>query len=189
MKNSATFNQNTNGAGNSKNFKTRALALSGILVAIGFVLHSVTPPIFFGVKPDFLLACMFMAVVTGGNIKNTITTGIVAGIVAALTTGFPGGQIPSVIDKLVSAVFVYYFVRMIPNSFSSAKKVSAFALITFLGTVVSGVVFLGSAMVIAGLPSGFGTLVVGIVLPTAVANTVFGALMYKLFLVKNKSKG
>ncbi len=164
----------------AKKLETKTLALSAIMIAIGFVLHSVTPPLFFGIKPDFLLACLFVAVIAGGNYKNALTAGVVAGIVAALTTGFPGGQIPSIFDKIISATAVYFMVRMIPESLGASAKVLVFAIISFVGTVVSGLVFLGTALMLAGLPAPFGALVVGIVLPTAAANMVMGALIYKL---------
>ena len=167
-----------NGAG--KKLETKTLALSAIMITVGFVLHSVVPPLFFGIKPDFLLACLFVAVMAGNNFKNTLTAGIVAGIVAALTTGFPGGQIPSIADKMISAVFVYMMVRLIPQQMGKSGRLAAAALICAIGTIVSGVVFLGSALIMAGLPAPFGSLVAGIVLPTAAANAVMGALIYKI---------
>lgn len=175
MKNLAIANQNSRAA-----FGTRTLALSGILIGIGFVLHAIVPPIFFGIKPDFMLACMFVAILINPNIKNAVVVGVVAGIVAAMTTGFPGGQLPSLVDKLLSAVAVYALVSMIPAKASKAAVLVIFTVISFVGTVISGLVFLGSALVIAGLPAPMMSLVLGIVLPTAVANAGVGALMYKV---------
>lgn len=160
--------------------RTKSLALSGILIGIGFVLHSIVPPLFFGIKPDFLLACMFIAIFANLDFKNALVTGLVAGIVAALTTGFPGGQLPSVLDKIASALVVYSLLKLLPSGLSAVKKTSAFGLVTFVGTLISGMVFLGSALFIAGLPAPFRALVLGIVLPTAVINTAFGVMMYSL---------
>ena len=173
MENGTTKEQNTKKA-------TKGLVLSSLLIGIGFVLHAIVPPLFFGIKPDFLLACMFIAVVVNMDAKNALVTGIVAGIVAALTTGFPGGQLPSVLDKITSAMVVYAMYKMIPKNLSPAQNLGIFGIVCFLGTVISGLVFLGSALAIAGLPAPFMALVVGIVLPTAVGNTAFGILMYKV---------
>lgn len=161
--------------------QTKALVLSGLLIGIGFVLHAVTPPLFFGIKPDFLLACMFIAVIANCDLKNTLVTGIVAGIVAALTTSFPGGQIPSVIDKVASALFVLALYQGLPKMNGMTADTVRFGLISCIGTILSGVVFLGSALAIAGLPAPFMVLVTGIVLPTAAANTVLGVMMYQLY--------
>lgn len=163
-------------------FTTRDLVLSAVLLGIGFVLHSVTPPLFFGIKPDFLLACMFIAIIINPNIKNTIVTGFVAGIIAALTTGFPGGQLPSVIDKLLSAVFVFMMIQIFASLLKSGKTKNMFVCsISFIGTIVSGAVFLGSALLMFGLPAPFSVLFVSIILPTSVANTFVSILIYKVF--------
>lgn len=161
-------------------FRTKSLILSAILIAVGFVLHSVSPPIFFGIKPDFLLACMFLAIAVNPHLKNVFATGIVAGFIAALTTGFPGGQIPSVLDKILSALAVYYLLILMTDRLTLTKQTIFFALITWIGTIISGTIFLGSAFVIAGLPAPFLHLMAGIVLPTAIANSFFGALIYRL---------
>ena len=84
--------------------KTRELVLAGILLALGLTLHAVTPALLGNVKPDFLLATMFIAILFQPYLKNTIVIGFVAGVMAAMTTGFPGGQVPSVFDKIISAL-------------------------------------------------------------------------------------
>lgn len=173
-------NELQGGARREAKRETRALALSGMLIGIGFVLHTVVPPLFFGIKPDFLLSCMFIAIAVHLDAKNALVTGAVAGIVAALTTGFPGGQIPSLLDKVFSALAVYAFLRLMPKNLSKAKGHGIFALACFAGTVFSGMIFLGAALMIAGLPAPFTGLMTGIVLPTAALNTVFGVVMYKL---------
>ena len=168
------------------NFDVKHLALSGILVAIGFVLHSVVPPIFFGVKPDFLLACMFVAISASKNSKNLIALCVVCAIIGALTTAFPGGQIPNIIDKLVSGAFVYFALKFVKDEMSTTAKTLSFGAIVFLGTVVSGLIFLASALAIAGLPAPLSSLFVVVVLPTAVANIFVGLIMF-LILQKIKS--
>ena len=166
----------------NSNFTTRNLVLSAVLLGIGFVLHAVTPPLFFGIKPDFMLACMFIAIIINPDLKNTVVTGFVAGIIAAMTTGFPGGQIPSVIDKVLSAIFIYVMIQLFSSAFASARGRHIFTgILSLAGTIVSGVLFLGSALLMFGLPAPFSALFVTVVLPTAVANTFVSLIIYRVF--------
>lgn len=169
-------------------FDNKHLALSGILVAVGFILHGIVPPMFFGVKPDFLLACVFVAIVATRNFKNVLATCLVGGIVAALTTGFPGGQIPNLLDKMAAGIFVFFAISLIKEEMAMKTKTILFAGIVFLGTIVSGVVFLGSALAIAGLPAPFTSLFLVVVLPTAVANVFVGLVMYVILQKMQKQK-
>ena len=107
---------------------------------------------------------------------------LLGGIITALTTTFPGGQLPNIIDKLVTCMVVFAMVKI-------AEKIKlnkiAVGIIAFVGTVVSGSVFLYSALLIVGLPAPFSALFIGIVLPTAVTNifvtvAVFGAVSMAL---------
>ncbi|MGB4287308.1 MAG: tryptophan transporter, partial [Tepidanaerobacteraceae bacterium] len=41
--------------------KLKDMILTSLLIAIGLVLHYVVPPIVGGMKPDFLLAMLFVA--------------------------------------------------------------------------------------------------------------------------------
>ena len=59
-------------------------------------------------KPDMMLLMMFLAIVLFPEKKNVLVVALGCGLLSALTTGFPGGQIPNIIDKLVTA-FVFYF--------------------------------------------------------------------------------
>lgn len=179
MKNSVSPENVYKVSKSNSDFNTKSLALSGILIAIGFVLHSIVPPLFFGIKPDFLLACLFVAVTSSDNFKNVLTAGMVAGIVSGLTTNFPAGQIPSIFDKTIAAFAVYFLFRLMPK-FSSLQQIFVFGAITFVGTIISGIVFLSSAFAITGLPAPFLSLVIGIVLPTALINLFFGMMMFKI---------
>lgn len=50
--------------------------------------------------------------------------------------------------------------------------------LTFIGTIVSGTIFLGSALLIAGLPAPFITLFYTVVIPTAFINTIAMLMIY-----------
>ncbi len=157
--------------------KTKDLALAAILLAIGLVLHSLVPPIFGGVKPDFLLATMVIAILSQPRLRNTLIIGAAAGLLAALTTGFPGGQIPNIIDKIASALLTLVLIKVT----LSKHSMLVLGLISGVITLFSGLVFLTSALLIVGLPAPLSTLFVIVVIPTAIANALSGAILFKLF--------
>jgi len=167
--------------------KTRELVLAGILLALGLTLHTVTPSLFGSVKPDFLLATLFIAILYQPKLNNVLIIGIVAGIMAALTTGFPGGQIPSILDKVFTALFVLIYIKGMKFSLNSIKV----ALLGFVGTILSGIIFLGSASLMVGLPVSFSSLFILIVVPTALANTGLTVILYQtaqLIMKKDRLK-
>ena len=84
--------------------QTRNLTISAIFMALGLVLHLMVPGIFFGVKPDFLLSMMFISLMIVGDVKEALLIGVAGGIMSALTTGFPGGQIPNFIEKIITSL-------------------------------------------------------------------------------------
>lgn len=148
--------------------KTKDLTTASLLLAMGMVLHALTPAILGGVKPDFLLAMMFIAILIRPIPSHTFVVSIAAGVIAALTTSFPGGQLPSLIDKLGSGFFVLLVEMVLMNQ---NRRFLPLAVLSFTATMVSGVLFLGSAALIVGLPAPMGVLMTGIVLPTAIANS------------------
>jgi len=149
--------------------KTKDLTTASLLLAMGMVLHALTPAILGGVKPDFLLAMMFIAILIRPIPSHTFIVSIAAGVIAALTTSFPGGQLPSLIDKLGSGFFVLLIELVLMKR---NRKFLPLAVLGFTATLVSGVLFLGSAALIVGLPAPMGALMTGVVLPTAIANSL-----------------
>jgi len=128
-------------------------------------------------KPDFLLAMLFVALYIDNTPKNALVAGLLAGIFSALTTGFPGGQIANMVDKFVTAFAVMAMIKVLAN-FNSNLTVLFTA---FVGTVLSGVVFLQTALFVVGsLPLAFPVLFTTIVIPTALINTVATFLCYKV---------
>lgn len=168
--------------------KTKNLSIAAVLLSLGLVLHLVIPGIFGGMKPDFLLATMFLAIALENSYKNCIVIAVVAGILTAVTTVFPAGQIPSVIDKLVSAttfyVTYYYIFRKLNLNLRMMLSI-------ILNTVISGIVFLGSAILLTQftVPGGMTVLLFTVVLPTAFFNGLFGIFIVRIFKVyKNSNK-
>lgn len=163
--------------------KLKDMILTSLLLAIGLVLHHVIPPIVAGMKPDFLLAMLFVALYINNNPKNALLAGILAGIFSALTTGFPGGQIANLVDKLITS----YTVFLLINIFSRVNAHLSVPVVAFIGTLVSGSVFLFTALKVVGsLPAPFSILFATVVLPAAVINTGATYICYNIVFSTKK---
>jgi len=157
---------------------TRNLVLLSLLVGIGAVLHTVVPPILFGMKPDMLLSMMFLGIILIPKTKYVILLSVLTGIVSALTTGVPGGQIANIIDKPITALIFLGLLLLMDTKIH--RTISA-PILTALGTMISGSVFLAVALFILGLmEGGFLTLFAVIVIPAAIVNTVVMIIIYPI---------
>ena len=157
--------------------KTKTLVSMSLLIGIGAALHFIIPGFFLGMKPDMMLLMMFLAIVLFPGKRNVLTVALAAGAISALTTTFPGGQIPNIIDKLVTA-FLFYLLFIGIRRFSTS--VISVSILTALGTIISGAVFLGSAYYIVSLPGPFVALFGAVVLPAVLLNTVAIIIIYPI---------
>jgi len=153
--------------------KLREQVQTALLIAIGLMMHYIVPGVFGGMKFDFMLAFIFIAIFINPTFKNTVLTAGVGGLLTAITTTFPAGQIPNIIDKMITCLLVYLMIKL----FSKLPEQISQGIISFIGTIVSGSVFLGSALLLTGLPAPFIVLFTTIVLPTAVGNVIFTSLV------------
>lgn len=157
--------------------KLRNNIFTALLLTIGFVLHQITPGILGGMKFDFLLAFVFISLLLNSSLHNAILTGLLGGLLSAMTTSFPAGQIPNIIDKISTCLFLFIIIKNIPHS-----KINSFivALIGGLGTFISGTIFLLSALLITGLPVPMRVLMVSVVLPTVLVNGIGTVFVYNI---------
>lgn len=157
---------------------TRNLVLLSLLVGIGAVLHAVVPPILFGMKPDMLLSMMFLGILLIPKVKYVVLLSMLTGIVSALTTGVPGGQIANIIDKPITALMFLGLLLLLDKKIH--RTISA-PLLTAIGTMISGSVFLLVALFILGLmEGGFLTLFLAIVIPATAVNTIVMVVVYPI---------
>jgi hypothetical protein len=160
----------------------KKLTVSGILLSVGFILHQIAPAGLGAVTFDYMTAILFIIIAINKDFKTSLVAGIAAGIIAALTTKFPGGQLPNIIDKTITSMVVFLLMSLGNNLPQGIKM----GIIGFLGTIVSGSIFLGSASVFAGLPDAFSVLFFSVVLPTAISNIFVCAFLYKLITTSIK---
>ena len=157
-----------------------------LLLAIGYIMHQIVPGTIGNMKFDLMLSFIFVALFISRDFKSAILTALLGGFITALTTTFPGGQIPNIIDKLVTCISVYVMMRLTENL---KFKQAATGIIAFAGTIISGTTFLYSALLLAGLPAPFMVLFVGIVLPTAVTNIFVTLVVYNTVNIAIKATG
>ena len=161
--------------------KTKQLVTNSLLLAVGFLLHYVTPAIGLPMQIDFSLITLILIIAFNRNSFSTcLASGVATGIFAGLTTKFPMGLIPNIIDKLVTTVAVYLLIRLLDKT-TLHSKIKAI-IVNAVATLISGTVFLVSALLLTGLPAPFFVLFTTIVIPATVVNTIAG------FLVSNICK-
>ena len=158
--------------------KTKQLVINSLLLSVGFILHYVTPAIG-SMQIDFSLITLVLIIAFNKNSFNTcIASGIATGIFAGLTTKFPLGLVPNIIDKIVTTVLVYFLIKLLDKTSlqSRIKTVVVYA----MGTLISGITFLTSALILVGLPAPFKLLFATVVIPAVVINTIVGCLLNKV---------
>lgn len=148
--------------------KLRTLVEVSLLLAVGFILHSFFPPILFGMKPDFSLAMMFAIIILKRDVKVGYLAAMVTGIFTALTTGFPGGQVANIVDKLITGTVVIAATALLASRLDDRLYS---VLVGFFATFLSGIIFLSTAKFFLGFQGQLMPLIIGVVLPAAVTNT------------------
>ena len=61
---------------------SKKLTVSSIFLSVGLLLHYVTPALFMGVKPDFLLVMMFLGILFMDDVKEAFALSLFAGAVS-----------------------------------------------------------------------------------------------------------
>lgn len=161
------------------NSNIRKMTINAILLALGALLHQITPVLGFPMQPDFAIMMLIIIIYLNKDYKTTLIASIIVGIFTALTTKFPGGQVPNIIDKIITGNIIYYLFLVTRNTFKDNIKL-VFSL--GLGTAISGFIFLTSALILVGLPGDFIQLVVAVVLPAAILNLIIGTILYKIII-------
>ena len=156
--------------------KTKQLVTNSLLLAVGFLLHYVTPAIGLPMQIDISLITLVLIINLNKNSFNTcVASGVATGIFSGITTKFPLGFIPNIIDKITTAIVVYLLIKLLDKTTLSIKIKTI--VVNAVGTLISGVVFLVSALLLTGLPAPFFILFTTIVIPAIVVNTVIGFIV------------
>ncbi|GAA0490805.1 tryptophan transporter TrpP [Salinibacillus aidingensis] len=158
---------------------TRVLILLSLFIGIGTVLHLVMPGVLFGMKHDLQLAMMFLGILLFPKVQYVLVLSVATGLLTALTTTMPGGQISNLIDKPITA-FIFFGLYVLLSK--GVKDVISAPVMTAIGTMISGAIFLSVALFILGveLGAGFGALFASVVIPATIANTIIIFVVYPI---------
>ena len=175
-----------------RNSKTKKMILNAILLGIGLILHQIFPAIGGGITPDISLVMLFcIMIINKDDYKSCLMAGIITGIFTAMTTKFPGGQVPNFLDKVVTVNVMYGVMRlMYLNPFieklgNKGNQITA-VVMTLIGTMISGFTFLSLASIMVGLPAGLIQLFAAVVLPATLINMVTAVILYNIIAVSLK---
>lgn len=184
---------NSGGIKMKTNMNTKKMVINALLLAIGAILHQITPALGLPMQPDFALAMLFIIMLINNNdYKTSLISAIITGVFTALTTKFPGGQLPNIIDKLITVNLMYIILLTVNKileyiNINNNIKQNLLVIISFpLGTLISGSAFLVSAQYIVGLPAKFSILFVTTVIPALLINTIGGFILYQAINVSLK---
>lgn len=156
----------------------RVLVMLSLLAGIGAVLHTVVPPVFLGMRPDMMLAMMFLGILLFPKPSYVLLLSLVTGFISALTTTVPGGQIANVIEKPLTA-FAFLGLVLVTKRFARFKATQP--ILAGLGTMISGAIFISIALYLVGMLQGsFAALFLAVVLPATAFNVLFVGITYPI---------
>ena len=155
---------------------TKQLVTNSLLLAVGFLLHYVTPAIGLPMQIDFSLITLVLIINLNKNSFSTcLASGVATGIFSGITTKFPMGMIPNIVDKIVTTIAVYLLIKLLDKTALHSKIKTI--VVNAVGTLVSGTVFLSSALLLVGLPAPISVLFVTVVIPATIVNTIAGFII------------
>lgn len=157
--------------------KTKNLVLMALLVAVGAALYLVIPGFNGGMKPDFMLAMMFIGILLFPNSRDVFLLAVTTGILSGLFSTFPAGFVPNIIDKFITAYAVLFIIKMLKGY---ANSIVPAAIVVGIGTIISGSVFLGSAIIVVGAEIPFLALLATVVLPAVLINIVAFVVIFPI---------
>ncbi len=161
-----------------KHMTTRDIILAGILLAAGAVIRMFFPKL--PVTPNFIIAmyCLTILLVRP-RLFEALAIGIVAAILSQLTSGSPVPFLNFVSEPI--GCFVAYLITRPKYRLAIGSYTFKPSLVTLLATIASGctfVVILSMVLMSKGKDAKY-VMILTVVLPTAIANTVICQLCYE----------
>mgnify|MGYP003586218356 CR=1 FL=1 len=172
----------------AKESQYRWVALTSLLLAIGVILHTISPNIG-GVTPNWTIAMYTISInLTNPTLPQCLGIGFVAGAVnvPSSKSAFPYGNIASeIVGALTCALMVKLFIQVKLGNSKIKPAVCA-----FVSTMGSGLTFTFILKMVLGLTMQmYLYMMVPVVVTVAFANTVITQLLYfpaeKLFKVQS----
>jgi hypothetical protein len=162
----------------SRETKTKDIILVGILLAAGAILRLFVPP-FFGITPNFVIVmyCLVIMIIKPKAVE-VLGISLVAALICQLTTK---SAVPYInfLSEPAGAFVAFGIISIVfRNKFFTTFKP---AVVTFLGTFASGLVYITTLKLIFLYNGSAGKAYTGlllVVLFTAIANTIIAQLIY-----------
>ncbi|KXH79292.1 tryptophan transporter [Sporosarcina sp. HYO08] len=158
---------------------TKNLVLMALLVAVGAALYLVIPGYGNGMKPDFMLTMMFIGIFLFPDRRSVFLLGVTTGVISGIFSSFPGGFLPNVIDKFITAFVIYAAFVTLKNI---SKHLIGATVLAGLGTILSGTIFLSIAIFVLGVNLPFFALFLTVVLPAVAMNCIAFVIIYPIIL-------
>lgn len=155
---------------------TKKLTITAILIAIGFILHSIVPPIG-TIEMDFSLIFMVIAIFVN---KDSLLSSAAVGVVTGLLTFISSKStiaIANIPDKIITALFIYLIFKFVKDN--KLNKLLMFTIFT-LATLASGIIFCLVGNIFTDIPMLL-MLFTG-VLPATVINGFSGIILFNLIM-------
>lgn len=156
--------------------KLKENLITALLLAMGLIMHQLVPGILFGMKFDFLLIFMFIAMLINPSRKNIVLSSLMGGLISAMTTSFPGGQLPNIIDKLMTGLILYLPLQLV----ATRDNKFYIGLLGLVGTLISGSLFLIMAGLLTEVNIELFSLIKLVVLPTSLINSLATVFLYSI---------
>lgn len=167
--------------------KTKELVLMALLVAVGAALYLIIPGYGEGMKPDFMLTMMFIGIILFPTTKNVFLLAVTTGVISGIFSTFPGGFIPNIVDKFITAFVVYGIIILLKKL---SRNLVVNTVLTGVGTILSGSIFLSVALFLLGVTvpgfesqspmAVFTTLFILVVLPAILMNCIAFFIIYPI---------
>ena len=160
----------------------RKITQMSILLALGLVLNlSVQMFSLQGMKVDFVVVMLCISILNSESYEEVIMAGVAYGLLTALTTTFPNGQLANIIDKLVVSLVMYNVKNILKVNYNNKLLLIIFSL---SATLLSGFIFLFTALYMSQTLNMFYILFFSIVIPSAIGNSIMITILAQVF--KNK---
>ena len=142
----------------------RHMLKATLLLALGLILHTITPSFLGMMKPDFMLCMMFISLYDTKKAPEALVIIVISGLLSGITSQMPYGLISNFVDKLITGFVMFEVSKIYHNK----------VVLTFVGTIISGIIFLSLSMILVPLNPRLVTTLMGVhVFPAALINTSF----------------
>lgn len=128
----------------------KTLVLTTLLITLGQILNRFVPMFGISIRPDFSLVFLFICIAIEPTFKQAFIASAFTIILSIFFGLNPILQIPSFVDRFGSALFILIVLKSI-TLFNKKRSRISMSILFSIGTLVSGILYIGSSYVFANL--------------------------------------